>query len=174
MLKLGPCPFGRGNRKLTPEDRTPKNKRWIAHANIIGGMTQAKLAARFGLSVHTVKDWVKEVRRGGTLETRGGRPPSIAPEHHQKLAEFVNGGTHNVLKTAWREELHKAALETGADAGKASCYIKPLSRRSIGRMESLLDVHMGNAEVTTTARALAIEDVRNSLSFCVMNRRSVF
>ncbi|KAJ1394977.1 hypothetical protein B484DRAFT_439069, partial [Ochromonadaceae sp. CCMP2298] len=36
-------------------------------------------------------------------------------------------------------------------------------------MESLLDVHMGNAEVTTTARALAIEDVRNALSFCVMN-----
>jgi hypothetical protein len=48
-------------------------------------------------------------------------------------------------------------------------YVKPISRRTLGRIKEELDVHGGNSEVTTTARMEAVADVRNALSFAVMN-----
>ncbi|KAJ1410748.1 hypothetical protein B484DRAFT_402841 [Ochromonadaceae sp. CCMP2298] len=91
MLKLAQCPFGRGNRQLTQEDLTPKNKRWLANAVIIGGITQPKLVARFGLNKHTLKEWVIKVREGGRMEAlldftcgdKGTQPTKVVYTSHR-------------------------------------------------------------------------------------------
>jgi superfamily II DNA or RNA helicase len=49
--------------------------------------------------------------------------------------------------------------------GKARNEVKNVLKRTIGRIEAKLDIRTGVAEETTEARAKALEDIRNMISF---------
>ena len=47
--------------------------------------------------------------------------------------------------------------------------MKTLSPRTKKRIEQELEIKTGNAETTTNARALAVADIQNAVSFAAMN-----
>jgi transposase len=167
--KLEQCPFGRGNHVLDPNQLSGDEKRWIAKAHLIGGIQYKELAERFSLSVCTISRWVQAVRKGCILDRKGGRPKVLDPKYHKALVGLLVDQKLNERLDDWELEVQKAVAATAADAGIAPCYVKPISKRSMGRIKKELNVNAGNCECTTTARALAIEDVRNALSFATMN-----
>jgi transposase len=168
-VKLEQCPFGRGNHMLDANQLSGDEKTWIAKAHLIGGMKYKELAKRFSLSENAISRWVQAVRKGGISGRRGGRPLLINPKYHKSLVGFLEDKPLNERLDDWEIEVQKAVAATAADAGIASCYVKPISKRTMKRIKVLLNVNQGNCECTTTARMEAIADVRNALSFATMN-----
>jgi transposase len=130
--KLEQCPFGKGNHVLDPNQLAGDEKRWIAKAHLIGGIQYKEQAKRFSLSVCTISRWVQAVRKGGILDRKGGRPKVLDPKYHKALVGLLVDQKLNERLDDWELEVQKAVAATAADAGIAPCYVKPISKRSMG------------------------------------------
>ncbi|KAJ1419561.1 hypothetical protein B484DRAFT_466098 [Ochromonadaceae sp. CCMP2298] len=64
---------------------------------------------------------------------------------------------------------HQYGRSSNGNSIRQRCKVKPISRRTVGRYKKQIDFHTGNAKTTTTARAEAVHDPRNALSFAAMN-----
>jgi transposase len=170
MSKKQPqCPFGRGNHHLVAAQLSISEKTWIANARLITGTPVKMLAKRFRIDRSTINRWVDIVCNEGNFHAQGGRPPRMDPKHHKHLVEFLQDKPQNERMDTWEAEVAKAVSADAVDAGIASCQVKPISKRTMGRIKKQLKVGEGEAELDTNARALALADVRNALSFAVMN-----
>jgi transposase len=172
MLKLPQCPWGRGSHQLETADITGPQRRWLANAHIVGGISIADLGRRFGVRPTTISNWVQIVRKGGIIDRKCGAPAKIAPAHLQQLVNLTRDDTYSHLckrEDDWDINMAEAVVATAVDRGIATCKVKPISRRTVVRYKEKIDFHTGNAKTTTTARAEAVHDPRNALSFAAMN-----
>ena len=82
-----------------------------------------------------------------------------------ELRRRVTGGIHNITTADFETDLQKLHRENVVATTKtAECSVRPISRRSVGRLKTKLKLKKAKAEQTTDARALATADKLNSVS----------
>ena len=100
-----------------------------------------------------------------------GRPSFISAESKLELSSFLRTGKYSKRTSEYRAKLTEIVTKEAASSGQSNSQVKFPSRSTINnRLEAELSIHTSNAENTTDARAVAVADVRNAVSFAAMNQ----
>jgi hypothetical protein len=167
---------GRIRRDLGGIDLTVDEKlslgRQMAEA-ALGPDTRKKLQEKYNLQTRSLYRYQDAWLKNSVLFPNTGRPPNIDPEYMDVATAALQENDYQVRTANWKFELQEAAKKTAAKRGRDPGRVKPISRRTLARVEIREGIDTGNAEPTTTARATAISDVRNAVSFAAMNQHMV-
>ena len=102
-----------------------------------------------------------------------GRPAILGGVQKAKLIECLTTSNYQMWTEDYKVKFQELAEEHAEERHKTKSQVKKISRRTLARYEDELNIKTGNAEVTTNARAVATADIRNSVSFAVMNKYMV-
>jgi transposase-like protein len=136
-----PYPWGMDNAVNGPGSLTPEQKMWFVKQTVESGCSAPRLARRFDLNTHTVKQWVKTYRKRGILE---GKPERSRLLDHQSMVSVnhycrIHGyddapGLRDKIQTCSRAEMEKR----GREIDYTSEDEEPPSKRTQGRYIALL------------------------------------
>jgi hypothetical protein len=164
-----PNPWGGRERvPLAAIDLTPYQKTWIGANLLSNRKNQQFFIETYGLKKSVLSKWTKEVEKHGSVYGKPGAPRKIdSPEAKRHIVDKRSSR----LQT--REEdfdqVLEAARETGSKRGKSSFESSKMCPKTKLMYEAKYGIKTGAAEVTTTARQVACEDVRNFITFGCMN-----
>lgn len=160
-----PNPWGKFVPNLAKSLLTIPQKQWLVDEIIHHGKSAAEVGAKYSLSRNTISKWVSKCRKGSILHEKGGRPEVVTLPIETELRRRVTGGIHNITTADFETDLQKLHRENVVATTKtAECSVRPISRRSVGRLKTKLKLKKAKAEQTTDARALATADKLNSVS----------
>ena len=137
----------------------PKNRRW-----------QSWVAKYYSISKQLVHKFTTSIKKGLSLKCNAGRPSFVTQEGKEEIRNFLQSGKYSKRTSEYENKLQEVIEKEALAQGKSNTQVHYPSRSTIGRLELELDIHTGNAEKTTDARAMAVADVRNAVSFAVMNQ----
>lgn len=101
----------------------------------------------------------------GFLKDTCGRPTHIHSPMVREVRKAVNAGIHNTIATNFLDIVQNLHVKFVTESSNiAKCSVKALSRRTIGRLVTKMNLKKGTAEQTTDARAIATADKLNSVS----------
>jgi hypothetical protein len=146
-----------------------EEKRWVANEHILSGKLIIKLSARFSIAVSTIQTWVTKVLKGITQHETAGQPPRLLKRKQEEVFDGITGQEFQKRTPAFVKDINAKAKETNILRGIPSGLAKPVSRRTMGKYEKKFVTKTANADKATVARAEARQDVRNAVSFAVMN-----
>ena len=157
-------PWGRSSVDLSKHEFTIAEKLWLIHEISRHGGSAVHLAKKYSLDRTLLNRWVARYRKNGKVHGKG-RPTLIGSPIIKELKDMVTNKIHNKTTTAFVDDLqtlHKNRMVE--EKNIAPCSVKPVSRRSIGRVVVEMKLKKGKAEQTTDARAVATADKLNSVS----------
>ncbi len=132
-----------------------------------------ELHLRFGIGTHNINRWHRTLQKGAIPQGNGWRPPIFTPEAKKFITKSLD--IEGEEKFRMRPANYKVLLDSQAKVSAESRSIVPVdqiispSRHTIRRLEAELNINEGSAETTTDARAESVRDVRNLVSFIVLN-----
>ena len=166
---LSTSPFGKDKVNLKDKKLTLVEKTWLGQQVNKKILTATWLASFYGLSAKTLRTYGLTIRRGSTTRENGGRPPILSTESKEKLCLKLTEGPYRVKTVDFKDMVHQLAKEEAISNDKGMSTVPTISRRTLRRIEKDLDIQTGNAETTTDARAMAVTDLRNGVSFAALN-----
>jgi transposase-like protein len=128
-----------------------------------------KVAEKYNISFFSVKKFVRCVKDGIRMKSKGGRPSRLEKEDKEIIVAKMKESTFHMSTESFTKLVNDVAKESHIKRGMPICSFKPLSKRVIKRLEDELKIHTGKAEVVTDARAKAVADIRNAISFAAAN-----
>lgn len=164
------CPFGRCSKQLVALDLKAKEKYWLGRAIVDRRQTCANLMEKYELSKSILYYYANAYKNGVVLHDGPGRPGVLSPVEENKLVSFLKDGDYQIKTVKFYERLQDLAVERAVALHKSAAQVKGVSRRTRARVEEKLAIKTGNTETTTNARAIATADVRNAVSYVVMNK----
>lgn len=164
-------PWGSRKIDLSSIDLSTDEKMWFATQINEHGVKAKSLESYYNINAVLLRKYAKRARDGLFLHDgmKGGRPYCISSEKKQGLLATVLENRIQVTTASWNENLQSAFKETAKERNTVIPAHKSLSKRTIGGIELELNVKTAMAEKTTDARAIAVSDIRNAVSFAAMN-----
>lgn len=142
-------------------------KRWIGNELASGRKGPAYFIKKYKLKKGVLSKWKKLVESGSLVFGINGRPPAIdSPEAKKRIV--LPPGKYKLESCKTNDLLREAAAETAQKRAKSGKAAKKISPSTIYRYRKKYKINSGNAEVTTAARAKAMADIRNFLSYAAM------
>jgi hypothetical protein len=166
------CPFSRVGQDLSKKVLTIEEKTWFANESIAGRERPITLWEKYYLNESTTAGWARAIRNGIPLRS-GGRPKRFTAENGKAVTDILSAAPYAYSKKQFKSLLNEEVKKNEDRENKPVGCFKELSNRSVDRIEKNLGISTGLAEITTNARALAVADVRNAVSFGVMNQLMV-
>ena len=158
-------PWGKSKLKLNASEMNVLQKTWLIHEIKFHGQTCKDIENKFGISRKLLSTWVKRYGENSNVVVKGGRPALFSEASLVSVKRDLNAAVYNVKKEDFVKKLQTEHVEqVTAATNKASCSVRPVSRRSIKRYMEKMKVKDGNAEQTTDARAKATGDKINAIS----------
>ena len=158
-------PWGRSNLSLAEHKFTIEQKQWIVNEIAYHGVKASTLGTKYSLDRRLLCKWVSRYRQNGKVCVNGC-PILIGSPIIKKLTTLVSSEIHNKTRTAFVEDLQSLHKENVVQStNMAMCSVKPISRRSIGRVVEKMK--------TTDARAVATADKLNSVSIAAAHYLTV-
>ena len=173
MTQRLPNPWGRSVVDLSKHDFSIAEKLWLINEISQHGQSVSYLAKKYSLDRTLLNRWVARYRKNGKVYGKG-RPTLIGSPIIKELKDMVTNKIHNKTTTAFIDDLqnlHKKRMVE--EKNIAPCSVKPVSRRSIGRVVLKMKLKKGKAEQTTDARAVATADKLNSVSIAAAHHLMV-
>lgn len=145
-------------------------KDWLAKQICEGTMTTNFISDRLNIKVKCLQKWARKYKNGICNHSGGaGRPLSISSKASETLSREIRRVGYNVDDIEYEEHLNEAIRASAVEYKKDPDGVRKPSASTIARMEKKHDIRTVNAEVTTNARVEAEADIRNALTFAVMN-----
>ena len=139
-------------------------KQWFISEIADHGKKSSDLAKRYSLDRNLLNRWVARYRKNGKVHGKG-RPTIIGSPIIKELKDLITNKIHNKTTTAFVDDLQSLHQKRMVEETNiAACSVKPVSRRSVGRVVQKMKLKKGKAEQTTDARAIATADKLNSVS----------
>jgi transposase len=136
-----PYPWGEDSTVIGPESVTAEQKLWFVRQTLDCGISAPKLAARFDLNHHTVKQWVKTFRKRGKFEGKPGRPRLLDRQSLVMVNEYCRShgyddstGLRAQIRTSTRDAMEKRGREIDYESGDE----EPPSKRTMGRYIAIM------------------------------------
>jgi hypothetical protein len=85
------------------------------------------------------------------------------------MKHFLENTTYNIRSEIARDKLDELVKSRAVKRNRSEWQASAVSRRTKCRIETEIGIKSAHAEVTTDARAAAISDLRNAISFAAMN-----
>lgn len=167
-MKFWACPFGPGKKDLSKHIFTTYQKNWFVWKSKQKKIQVKNLAEFYKLKASRIRKWIEKTNRGETLHPDKGRPPAFGEKQLKTLKVTLTGSRIKMGPKEYDKFLLDLATERAEELGKDMRNIKPPSDKTIRKIEASLGVKESNAEKTTVARAIAVEDVRNFVSFAAV------
>ena len=164
------CPWGHSHPKLNAKNLKLSEKKWLGQRVLHNPQAAHQLADRYGLDVKCLQQYARNITQKKGFQSANGRPKLLSDEEEQRLVGNLVNRTYQEADSSYLSMLQEgvnASLHARKDTSRDA---KPPSRRWRGRFEARNDIVSENAVVTTDARAVACADVRNAVSFAVMNQ----
>ena len=164
----GQCPWGRESVDLSEVELTSAEKSWLGTQIFTKQCSVAELSEKYNLKTKVLYKYGDKVGQGAIFYEGDGRPPKVTSEQKKILIENLQHRELQLRTSDFHGKVQgmaKNTAESRHSIKEEDCTISP---RTIARLEEELNISTGNAEPTTTARAAAVEDVRNTLTFAAM------
>ena len=167
---IRPCPWGRERVSLKSNDLTVGQKDWLGWAQSTKTFTRQILHTRFGIPKPTLKDYMNRFNAGLQMGSVG-RPRVLTNEDEVEYLRFINEHEkRNHSPTEAKNKLRELQLARAGTRGIHEINVHEPSRRTINRIHEKLDVHINNAESSTTARDEACAEKINQVLFAGMQQ----
>jgi hypothetical protein len=164
MVVRLPNPWGRSEPNLSNHEFKLNEKLWLIEEIVYHNGKASILAKKYKMGRNLLNIWVKRYRKNGKIH-EVGRPTIIGSPIMRELKGMLTDKIHNTTTSDFVEnlqDLHKKRMVETTNV--AACSVKPVSRRSVGRLVEKMKLKKGKAEQTTDARAVATADKLNSVS----------
>lgn len=148
---------------------TEANKEWIGRQVVEKIMGPTKLARKYNLKVCTVKKYAYRVRRGLQFRKTRGKPPLLEKDDEIELTTWLKNLRYCSRSDAFRKRFLEIALSRHIARGHSPLLFRKPSAKAIAKYEEKMGIMTKNAEATTNARAEAVADLQNAISFAAMN-----
>lgn len=163
-----PCPWGPGKKDLSNAVFNHTEIKWLIWKSEQQDWSVVKVEKYYNLKPRRVQNYVTRDRNGKSLTGKRGRPSRIGPEQEKELSQKLSNRKYQLEPEQVEEYINDLAKKWGESLGKNPRQISAVSKRTLARLKARLEVQKGNAEMTTTARAKAVEDIRNFVSFAAV------
>jgi hypothetical protein len=145
-------------------------KNELAKKIVDGHYKQSWVAKYYSISKQLVHKFTTSVKKGLRLKCNAGRSSFISPKSKQEIRDFLQSGKYSKRTSEYTEKVHQIIEKEALVQGKSTSQLQYPSRMTLGRLELELGIYTGNAKKITDARAIAVADVRNAVSFAAMNQ----
>jgi hypothetical protein len=169
MQNFVDCPWENLPIDLSKEKLSSAQKQWFATQINKYGFKPIYLANQFKLNRKTISRYGIQQKKKIITQSGKGRPRIFSPKAICEIGQKLNRQKYQMRTKTYKEFLQGKAVESAAERNIGASNVKKVSKRSIGRLETELSIKTGNGELTTNARAIATEDIRNVVSFAAMN-----
>lgn len=163
------CPLGRTNRDLLHRTLNPIQKNWIGYKISSKELSAQDIHEAYNIPIANIYRYTELYKKGYVFYDGVGRPPCLGELQKEQLLAFLRTSDYQVSTREYDAKLQELVQQTARDRKKAESQVNTLSPRTKKRIEQELEIKTGNAETTTNARALAVADIRNAVSFAAMN-----
>lgn len=164
-----PCPFGRTRPDLSNQVIDTETKKWVARDIIEGPRSGVYWDNFLNLAKGRSASWAKILKDTGDIKNHG-RPSIFASNDVKELDNMVQQGNYDTTKKEWLNKATELARDRLIDQHNdltSSSYVP--SRWTIKRTMNQIEVHQSNADKTTIARANAMSDIRNVVTYLAGN-----
>ena len=168
-LKDDACPWGRAKTNLNGVVLTRYHKHWLGSRVVHEIFTTRELHLRFKIPLRTLQKYAKNVRDGIPLYESGGAPRIYDKQSCDIIKTACRDANYCLEDTVYKELLAEEAILSARRRDAPLMENNGASKSTIKRLETRLYLKSGSGEATTSARAIACEDIRNAVSFAVMN-----
>jgi transposase len=169
MPTNSPNPFPARPTNLKGVALKNAEKTWLANEVLLTKTPCKNVAATYNIARTTLQGWVKSVKNGVMQHLTPGRPPRVDVEAMAEVAAQVTDQEYQVPVEDFKKLLYKKAVESATKRGIPKSMVPPISRQTIATYEKNIGAKRKSSESTTWARADAQADIRNAVSFAVMN-----
>ena len=158
-------PINLSEVKLTSED-----KQWLANQINMYGQKSSALANRFSLKRNTLRKYARTLNKKVITRASCGRPPTFSIKSITNIADKLTDQKYQMRSSNYENFLQSEARNSLDERNlNANNKVPKVSKKTIYRLEKKLDIKTKNGETTTNARAVAVSDIRNAVSFAAMN-----
>lgn len=168
MVICLPNPWGKSRPNLLGQKLSLDEKTWMVNEVIAGRTTARELSNKYSVKRKQVNLMVSRFRKNGNLQENVGRPTLIGSPLMKKVRRVVTEGVHNIITSDFISSVQGYHTQSVMEKSNiAECSVRPLSKRSLGRLIKKMKLKKGMAEQTTDARALATADKLNAVSTAI-------
>jgi hypothetical protein len=161
---------------LKGEKLTVEEVEWIIQENQVNNKSIYSLSKKFNIARTTMQDYISRHNKFGNAGGPPGRKPFLDDISKVSCVQKIRDRQSTNLQLT-QVEFHQIVMEevilTAGNRNIAICDANAPSTSTINRFCKENNISRGNAKKSTTARINAVADVRNTLSFAVMNNLMV-
>ena len=168
-----PCPLGPGYHDLNSLDDPGPVKRWIGKGLSEGWLKVKNLVNRFKIASRTLYDYKRKYVNNEAMHKSSGKPKALLQSDLEEIKAEMNESKYLTKTTKAIEIINKVAKQRSVINGKCEYRYQPLHHKTIERTISQINAKKKKAEVTTEARAVALADKRNMITFAAINKALV-
>ena len=159
----------RHNRELDVNLLSSDDKIWLGEQHVDEKVSIPDLQAKFGIAKRTLEKYAMLVRKKVMPHIGNGRPIEIDETNMKWLADQISVDRYNIRESEYDKQVVIAVKNTCLSRGVAYSQHSSLSRNTLKAIDDRIQAVTKNAEVSTSARKVACEDIRNMVSFAAMN-----
>lgn len=138
-----------------------------------GTYTTNEVAEKCSVTANTVRKWLRNYAQGIVMHDGPGQPQCISTEQLEKIAADAEIVPFDYTREEMLVKLCEARKSTDLANNKQFKYRFNVCRKTALKLMKKAGLREGNAEIATTARAIATSDVYNFVSFAAMNKYMV-
>ena len=104
---------------------------------------------------------------------KAGHPPLLDEKNLIIVKDKMTETTYKKTSQNFSDIMNEQISINAQEKNKPLCSVSPIGKRSLGRYGRKLRVTRGRGKTSTDARVKAVADIRNAISFGVMNQLMV-
>jgi hypothetical protein len=146
-----------------------EQKQWIGKQIKDNSARPRKIVSKYAIKRDAVKKYAYRVKRGLKCHSKGGKPPILEAEDLIELESWVKNSTYHIRTAIFHERIFELAKARHLERGNSPLTFRAPCSKSIATYEKKMGIMSKHAEATTKARAEAVADIQNAISFAAMN-----
>ena len=163
-------PCGRAGKKYINRKATAAQKNWIYSEINESRATPKSIERDYCFKQDTVEKWVAQKNKGVVFTDLMGRPPLLDEKNVAALTNKMTETSYKPTDRNYAETLHQQMQINAQEHNKSLSSISYPTRDTKRRYKVKIIAKSGKGKKTTAARATAVADIRNAISFGVMNQ----
>jgi transposase len=169
-LSISDCsPLGRIGRDLSNRKLSNEQKTWICEVINAGLCSTTFIEGSWNLNRKTINKWLHQYNDGKAFREDSGRPSLLSDKHLNTIREQMLDDTYKHSMENFRAIVTTEIKKSLEENNKPLSCFRELSKRTLQRYEKILKVVTAKGKRTTDARVKAVADIRNAVSFGIMN-----
>ena len=148
-ISLPPCPWGRYQINLGKRihELTTYEREWLAMAVLTCTHSYASIERKYGIKQGTTRKWVFKYNHNVRFSDGAGHPKRITSELKSEVDGMVKEGKLQKPKVEIVDYINKVLKVEHVEVfNKRELDFKPVSRRSVSRLEKEMDWFEGDGE----------------------------